>query len=718
MFVPAALYSVLLAPFVASSLEESSCTHGGGDEASWLQRRDRDRLDLGGNLSGNLSRTDKSQWGPSPPPPTETNYQCTRDTGGSCLAFGCNTDRGPVDCKGGICECKPGYCNSRGVCEPEEESPQCREKTKITCVFMDCSPQWGPTTCGHVDFTRKCVCKPGYCNIDGFCFRSVGNVVAKVSSITKENPVFPEGHTGIKTALVVSGGGARATTFSAGVLRALEHMGLMSHVDALSSVSGGTWAASIYMFADMDAKELLGKETTPSELNMKALLQPPSPLVAAVTNKHTPIALQLLADGIEYPQLWVKSVAKAILSPFGLDDADSYMAADAASVERIKASNPELREARFLTPAKNRPKTFVMGGAILAPVGYTATKDNVVDLQMSPDYIGSPFYPNNDHVTYPSQSGRGNGEHLSIVGGGLIESFAFGGQQPKEGQDGRPSVTMPAPREPFSLAKAVGVSSSGVSSALTQLPLFKGTLAQLSPRVNYWPVTSRHLPGPQHARTYNLGDGGNLDNSGLLAMLQRRAERIIYVINTDFALPLRTENPAWYETTTDFCSMNSIPADIGKKLEPQLQAEFGLWKVDDLGEFLSKNVVFKTEALAPLLCELQKLKTAGKPAVVKKTMEILANSWWGIAGGRDAEVIFVYLDKSSDFEGQLPADTVDQLQKESWGEFASFPQYSAVFQNTGEGTALTGAQVNLLASLGEYYVRENAELFRSFLRAG
>lgn len=36
----------------------------------------------------------------------------------------------------------------------------------------------------------------------------------------------------------------------------------------------------------------------------------------------------------------------------------------------------------------------VMSGALLGPTGYEATKDNVVSLQMSPDFVGSPFYPN------------------------------------------------------------------------------------------------------------------------------------------------------------------------------------------------------------------------------------------------------------------------------------------------------------------------------------
>lgn len=65
----------------------------------------------------------------------------------------------------------------------------------------------------------------------------------------------------LRTGVCFSGGGSRALTVTMGVLRALESLGLIPHVDAISSVSGGTWASSIYMFAkDVSIKD--GVETT------------------------------------------------------------------------------------------------------------------------------------------------------------------------------------------------------------------------------------------------------------------------------------------------------------------------------------------------------------------------------------------------------------------------------------------------------------------------
>jgi hypothetical protein len=53
----------------------------------------------------------------------------------------------------------------------------------------------------------------------------------------------------INTAMSVSGGGSRAFSCATGAFRAMTNAGLMTKMDALGSVSGGSWASSVYMFA-------------------------------------------------------------------------------------------------------------------------------------------------------------------------------------------------------------------------------------------------------------------------------------------------------------------------------------------------------------------------------------------------------------------------------------------------------------------------------------
>ena len=74
----------------------------------------------------------------------------------------------------------------------------------------------------------------------------------------------------------------------------------------------------------------------------------------------------------------------------------------------------------------------------MAPKTFKITTSNAVSFQMCADYIGTPFYPNDSKVTYPPAPCCPGGKCPScckgetlIVGGGMIESFAFGGAAPK-----------------------------------------------------------------------------------------------------------------------------------------------------------------------------------------------------------------------------------------------------------------------------------------------
>ena len=62
-------------------------------------------------------------------------------------------------------------------------------------------------------------------------------------------PLSPKAGAGINVGLCASGGGCRAMSFSTGVYRALNELEVLGKLDAISSVSGGTWCSSILMFA-------------------------------------------------------------------------------------------------------------------------------------------------------------------------------------------------------------------------------------------------------------------------------------------------------------------------------------------------------------------------------------------------------------------------------------------------------------------------------------
>jgi len=544
----------------------------------------------------------------------------------------------------------------------------------------------GPTTCEG--FWHKCICKPGYCAVDGACKLSIDYMKADVASITSSSPAFPSPQNEISTAVCISGGGSRSLSLAMGQLRALENIGLMRKVDAISAVSGGSWATSVYMFANMPTEELLGKATSPSSLTMEALRKAPAKLGETVTKSSSLAkATELLAEGTPLHRIWQLTVAKIILSPFGLDST-SFMAADADAVNRIVGNNPDMKKYDFMTPIPGRPKAFIMGGTLLAPEGQHLG-NNAVSFQMSPDYTGSPFHPDGGPLNY------GSGD--LIVGGGMVETFAFGGMQPAMQSGGTQSL--PAPGLPFTLTDAVGISSAAFASKMSKWSPVE--LSKVDPRVEYWPVTQEKQDGMM----FELGDGGNLENSGLLQVLQRGAKKIVQFANTNVDLVA--------PSSFDFCSLAAgaqIP-EIENKVSKQIYDKFGY----GTGVY-AHDQVFSASDLAPILCDLQKLREDGKPAVVRKSLQVVPNTWWGIAGGHSVDLVLIYNAVCKDFENSLPSDTQAELRKGSWGDFANYPYYKTVGQNWGlDPLRYSAQQVNLLAAQAEYIVTQSQDILKSVL---
>lgn len=289
------------------------------------------------------------------------------------------------------------------------------------------------------------------------------------------------------------------------------------------------------------------------------------------------------------------------------------------------------------------------------------------------------------------------------VGGGFIESFAFGGEAPTPAaQRGGSQVSVPAPASCFSLPEMVGISSYAPASAFSNRRI---TNTWLNIRKLYWPITSRTVPTPQEAHEYALGDGGAIDNSGLLPLLQRRARKVIWIATS--YMPMTEYD---YEKAT-FGNFDPYEAQV----VDQVAAAFGYGLCNkDEGYFYSNNQVFKKTELLPICRKLWNLKSQGKPCVLKETLEVLSNNYWGIVGGYEVSLVLVYLDQCTDFQKQLPEEVQQEIAKGAGGAFENFPIYKTTGNNKDDRLGLTTAQVNLLAAQGEYAVRQNAELFREF----
>merc|ERR1719362_992002 len=195
--------------------------------------------------------------------------------------------------------------------------------------------------------------------------------------------------------------------------------------------------------------------------------------------------------------------------------------------------------------------------------------------------------------------------------------------------------------------------------------------------------------------TFQIGDGNDLEDTGLLAMLQRRAKRIVSLIN----------GPGGLVMSPDFCIAGSQGyRPTGKELTTQFANFFGYGNsVDPVSHsFHMFNQVFSSSEYLPVLCELQRLKRAGKAQVLRRTMAVQGNSWWGIQGGWNIDIVFSLLDTAAEFEQSLPVDVQQALRSGLLGGLDGFPNMKTVFQNPPDLTQYTARQINLLAAQTEW----------------
>ncbi|CAK9080133.1 Uncharacterized protein SCF082_LOCUS38220 [Durusdinium trenchii] len=502
-----------------------------------------------------------------------------------------------------------------------------------------------------------------------------------------------------------------------GVYRALQEMGIMEQLDGISSVSGGTWASSIYMFARefqgeaIEASALLGARTRPEHLTLQALREEAPPMARGITKGNSSQLLWQYAGSHRDNEVWAHVVADLILQPFGLESFECCVAESEEEVKRIKEENPGIQGVPFHVPRRDRPKLFVMNGALLAPSNHGISGDSVVSFQMSPDYSGSPFYPKDQvlrftpDVTYQPvplcciyPCWR---KALTLsIGGGFIETFAFGGDAPEAEAQRGGKVEVPTPDTSFSLPEMVGISSYAPASSFSNRLL---TSWWLNIRKKYWAICSNTCPSAQEAHEYQMGDGGAIDNSGLLPLLQRRSRKVIWIASS--YRPLQDYD---FEGAT----IDNFDPDAAGVID-QLSSLFGYGLNDqDEGYFYANNQVFKKSQLLPICRKLFALKSSGKPMVLKESLDVLPNSYWGIRGDYQVSFVLIYLDECAEFQQQLPQEVRDEIAKGPNGMLENYPIYKTTGNNKEDMLGLNTAQVNLLAAQGEYAVRQNAHLFR------
>ena len=464
--------------------------------------------------------------------------------------------------------------------------------------------------------------------------------------------------------------------------------------------------------------------------------------------------------------LWQALIGLHILEPYGLYPHDkrrlpsSLFSWDQATLQRdVTGPNPALAaETAHLVPAASadrarRPYLVCNTAMFLNQTGMKY--QYLAPVQATPFMAGIMGQP------------QGTDANGRVPGGGGVTSFAFSSNPTAvQGAD----VTANQPRQ-LALADIVGSSSAAFAETLGNLfaqwqqdpsQMFKameerqndilpwigekfgalemaqakllmkvtsdvakftemksdlGLLKDLIPEYRYWPVKgAQPFPGTQPSR---FADGGSLENTGVAGLLAYQdVDNIIAFVNS--SSPLAAADLGVFEGSTELPGTRvhidgQIPPLFGYQ---PFQSGKGYVVYPVTGETKAfpqgrNSRVFEPARFADLLRGIWQASGSGAntgPAVFKQTLTVQANSWFGIAGGKTVNVLWVYLNRVKGWydllspQGQAILEPFTDAM--SFNKFPNYPTFS---------TDLNPTQVNLLASLTAWTVAgdPNKDLFLS-----
>jgi hypothetical protein len=503
---------------------------------------------------------------------------------------------------------------------------------------------------------------------------------------TDSGLVFPECQDGRpSTGVCFSGGGTRSYAATIGQLRGLAEIGLLERIGYVSAVSGGAWAATAHAYYAGPGQtngEILGAVSRPEELDAAALSRlSESELGIAATRDFRQTLMSLhQSPAVAADRIWVQAVGETFLSPFGLFEAERPQAftLDSVSSEEIRIRNPAigpLHEVR-----KGREAPYLITHATLNWPSDSDSAARKVGFEYSPLYCGSP-------VLYRLES---KGQSVS-VGGGLVESCAFGCDPPLVPFDADDRITVEQ-EQPFTLADAIGASSAFRTADRDN---------RFYPHVQCWPVTKAAAPG----RRYLFSDGGDLENFGIISLLRRKVRSIVVFVNTVWPLSLRINPDAGWPVD---------PTPETRVMDPFMAPLFGAPNLA-----FPNNKVFSEGDFSLLHRRLQEAKHSRSVVAATMTHQVQENTWWGVAGGWDVRVCWVYNECVPEWEERLPLETrrciQGSLSAEKLGFLGNFPHYRTQGQNPGALIRLTPSQVNLLSHLSCWTVTRQADKLNDLL---
>jgi len=497
--------------------------------------------------------------------------------------------------------------------------------------------------------------------------------------------------------------------------------------------------------------------------------------------QHIPFQLENISVFAQFVyQLWNKashySYAKVLhdvfVKSFNAGDSTHYFSWRKSDVKDIVKKNGEvLKEDDFVTYNNEKDPFLIINGCMLN-LKQRSPYDRKSYFEFTPLYVGSSkLY---------EQGATIDGKPAPTVGGVYCEPFLFNSLCSVQSSRNDLEVHVPLQTDDhrLSLCDIVACTSAAPAQEAAQ----RGSmLASMFPRFHYWTPWSEPsenaLPSDQtndllpngdahegemeteklqgysteategernlesgviqnksenhviEAKLYNFGDGGLLENTGMMGILKRQQKFMIVFLNTKASL--RVSHNILTTDVSEDCSIPFGPLHYDALLQERIftqsaKKKFFNYYPRKLKRFRTRidyeiNHVFKDEdgsKYRHLVETLYKKRMAGEAAICEDEYDVLDNTFYGIKGGWKCRVLWVYNDVNKRFEeGCLSPQLRSKLNLRRPGSsFCRFPHFRTVGENSKSVGGLKTEQSNLLSLQHTYGIMFHREQFLDFYR--
>jgi len=518
--------------------------------------------------------------------------------------------------------------------------------------------------------------------------------------IFPEKCIIPKCNDPNRVALSFSGGGTIQLVSLIGYIRGLRSLGVFEKTNYISTSSGGSWFAGLYLFArnnGYSSDELLGRYIPPENLTIKNLnninfersqesnnfIGHRRPIIDETIFEDT---VKKLLTKFKIEDNWfVYYVQDQFLNHYKLNKPIALNKSYADQINKNNGTNME-----FNVLADDDP-FWVCNGSIL-------NKDLVklCKIEFTPLYSG---ILNKFRIR----------DTKNTIGGYVVETFAFNQGTPTTNlqyQDYNLSSSNYCTTEnlktnflkintPFKLADVMGVTANAYGIPLLDLISklnLKIDIIDLKFFTNYNIWKSSLNNNFIENKEITLTDGQGVDASGITSLLARGVKRIITFLYCEGKLFDSNGNPTLY-TNGNICltpySNYSIPHLFGIGRYTCLTSPSGtqVFNENDYPDFVER---------------LRSNYLKGGATFARKTLTVKPNALLGIKGNYDVDLLVICTEDSPRFKNSLPQLTrtlidIDLLRL----RFAGFPRYPIFFPNPvtapNKILQLTKEQVNLLS---------------------